>query len=264
MKLVGRNHMMPQHSVSECIRFFQNCGYEGIELSVLRSMGNAILSEIMEDYTIKQVMEVCAEKPGFAVSSLSCHNNYVTDDFVFEVQKKLLKTAKKYQTDIVIMSTFVPYELREGNEKELYAKLEERTRELCRVAEGEGTMIAIEVEPNQLFRNLAIFLDMAERINSPALKLNFDIGHLYLSEIDIAKAAQRSKDYIVHAHIENMCMGEHCHKLPWDGEIDLKAACKSLNDVGFDGYIALDLYLQDYAKVSAECVQYINNVVFEK
>ncbi len=264
MNLVGRNHPITTQSITETIRFFQRCGYDGLELSVLRGMSNVVLLELLEDYAIRRVREAVAEQPGFHISALSCHANYVTDDFIYDVQKRLLRTARAYGTDIVILSTFVPYAEREARRDELYAELTKRTAELCRAAEGEGVRIAVEVEPNQLFANLDTFLDMAERLRSPALKLNFDIGHMFLSEESVSAAAQRAREYIVHGHIDNMRRGEHCHLLPWDGEIDLVAACGELRAAGFDGDLALDLYLQDYVEVSPACVRYLRDEVFAK
>ena len=89
----------------------------------------------------------------------------------------------------------------------MYDKLVERTGELCKAAEYHGVKLAIEVEPNQLFHNLKSFFDVAEKVNSPALKLNFDVGHMYLSEVDLEQAIDRAKDFIVYSHIDNMCMG---------------------------------------------------------
>ena len=45
----------------------------------------------------------------------------------------------------------------------------------------------------------------------------------FLSEPDLLKAIEDAKDFTVHCHIDNMGRGEHCHKLPWLGDIDLMA-----------------------------------------
>ncbi len=263
MKLAGRNHVLPHMTLTEAIRFMQDVGYDAIELSALRGQ-SGVFPEVTEDYVIRHILECVKQKPGFEISALSCHANYVTDDFIYSVQERMLRCAHQYGTDIVIMSTFVPFEERENNAERLYEQLVVKTRSLCDIAEKEGVRIAIEVEPNQLFRSLGVFFDVVKAVNSSALKLNFDIGHIFLSELDVGEAIKQSKDYIVHAHIDNMCRGEHCHKLPWDGEIDLVDACQKLKDNGFDGTMALDLYLHDYAAVSAQCVSYIKEQVFSK
>ena len=90
------------------------------------------------------------------------------------------------------MSTFVEDQEKE-NHPELYDKLAVRTKELCNVAEDNGVKLVIEVEPHQLFQNLKSFFDVADKVNSPAFKLNFDIGHMYLSEVDLEKSDRSSQ-----------------------------------------------------------------------
>lgn len=261
MRLAGRNQALPRLSVTEAIHFMQQTGYDVIELSLLRGNGS-YLTELTEDFMIRHVLECIQEKPEFCVSAVSCHANYAVDDFVYQLQQRLLRTVRRYGTDIVIVSTYINYADRERRREELWAQLIDRTRHLCSIAEREGVRLAIEPEPNSIVSNLADFFRLAEAVDSPALKMNFDVGHAYLCEPDVEGAILRAKDYIVHGHIDNMRRGEHCHLLPWDGEIDLAAACRSLKQHGFDGTLALDLYIHDYAAVSADCVRYIKDNVY--
>ena len=261
MKLAGRNHIVTDRSLLETMRTYKDMGYDGMELSVLRGMTNAIVWDYMEDYVIDRV-RAFSEENNFPISAVSCHKNYVKDDVTLEAQKRLLRTAKCYGTDIVIVSTFMDFFERELNEKEVYDLLVKRTRILCDVAEENGVKLAIEVEPNQLFHNMRIFYEVADKLNSPAFKLNLDVGHLFLSEPDLIKAIEDAKDFTVHCHIDNMGRGEHCHKLPWLGDIDLKAAFDAIRANGYDGFAALDIYIQDYLEVSPECIRWIHENVF--
>lgn len=260
MYLAGRNHVVTHRSLIDTMQMFHDIGYKGMELSIVRGNSTVLAWDYMDDYVIDKVNEKSSELD-VKVTCMACHQNYVTDDVTFEAQKKLLKTAKKYNTDVVIMSTFIPFENREGH-PELYTELAKRTRTLCDIAEEEGVKIAIEVEPNQLVHNLKRFFALVEEVKSPALKLNFDVGHMYLSEVDIFKAMEQSKEFIVYSHIDNMCMGEHCHKLPWDGEINLKEVYDVMKQKYYDGPVSLDLYLQDYEKTAKQCLDYINKEVF--
>lgn len=262
MFLAARNQVILNRSLIDTMRMFSKIGYEGMELSIVRGLTDVLALDYLDDYVIQQVNAV-SDELSFPITALACHQNYATSDLTFQAQKELLKVARKYRTDVVIMSTFMPFEEREGN-PEIYEKLAERTKELCAVAEDNGVKIAIEVEPNQLFHNLKRFFDVADKVNSPAFKLNFDVGHIFLSEVDILAAIDQSKDFIVYSHIDNMCMGEHCHKLPWDGEIDLLPVYQKLKDTCYDGAVSLDIYLQDYEKVSPQCVAYINREIFSK
>jgi len=262
MFLAGRNQVIYNYSLIDTMRLFSKFGYGGMELSFVRGMTNILSLDYLDDYVINKVNEV-SDELSFPITALACHQNYATSDLTFQTQKRLVQTAKKYRTDVVIMSTFIPLEDREGN-TEIYDILLKRTKELCAVAEDNGVKIAIEVEPNQLIHNLKIFFDVADKVNSPALKINFDVGHIYLSEVDLMAAIDKSKDFIVYSHVENMCMGEHCHKLPWEGEIDLLSVYRKLKETCYDGAVSLDIYLQDYEKVSPQCIEYMNREVFSK
>lgn len=262
MFLAGRNQVITDRSLTGAMVMFHRLGYKGMELSIVRGLTNVLALDYMDDYVIERVNEL-SDELAFPITALACHQNYATDELTFNAQKQLLKAAPKYRTDVVIMSTFMPFEQREGH-PEVYDKLVERTRELCSIAEANGVKIAIEVEPNQLFHNLKRFFDVAEKVNSPAFKLNFDVGHMYLSEVDLMAAIDKAKDFIIYSHIDNMCMGEHCHKLPWDGEIDLLPVYRKLKETCYDGAVSLDIYLQNYEEVSPKCIQYVNGEVFSK
>jgi sugar phosphate isomerase/epimerase len=262
MYLAIRNQAVLKRSVISTMKVFKEMGYGGMELSMVRGLTDVLAMDYLDDYMINKINEV-SEELSFPITALACHQNYVTSDFTFEVQKKLLKTAPKYNTDLVIVSTFVPDQEKEDN-PELYDELVVRTKELCNVAEENGVKLVIEVEPHQLFQNLKTFFHVAEKVNSPAFKLNFDVGHMYLSEVDLEKAIDDAKDFIVYSHIENMYMGEHAHKLPWDGEIDLLSVYRKLKETCYDGPVSLDLYLQDYEEVAPKCLEYINREVFSK
>lgn len=261
MFLTARNQVIQNRSLIDAMRMFHKIGYGGMELSIVRGLTNVLALDYMDDYTIQKVNEV-SDELSFPITALACHQNYAIDDMTFQAQKQLLKTAPKYHTDVVIMSTFLPFEQRENN-PEIYNILVARTKELCSIAQDNGVKIAMEVEPNQQIHNLNRFFDIAEKVNSPAFKLNFDVGHIYLSEVDLMTAIDQTKDFIVYSHIDNMCMGEHCHKLPWEGEIDLRTVYEKMKKTCYDGAVSLDIYLQDYEAVSPKCIEYINREIFK-
>ena len=262
MFLAARNQVIRRHSLTDTMRMFHRIGYGGMELSIVRGMTQILALDYMDDYVIKEVNSV-SDELSFPITALACHANYVIDEDVFNAQKKLIKAAKKYRTNIVITSTGISLDARESNPG-IYDLMAKKTRELCNEAEENGVLIALEVEPNQICHNLKKFYELAERVKSPALKLNFDVGHIYLSEVDLFKAIDDAKEFIAYSHIENMCMGEHCHKLPWDGDIDLLPVYRKLKETCYDGPVSLDIYLQDYEKVAPECLEYVNREVFSK
>lgn len=262
MYLALRNQAVLRRSVVDTMRTFKKMGYGGIEIELVRGLTDVLALDYLEDFFIEKVNEV-AQELSFPVTALACHQNYVTNDFTFETTKRLIRTAPKYNTDLVIVSTWVDDYVKERS-PELYDILDVRTKELCNIAEEVGVKFAIEVEPHQLLNNLRSFFRVAEKVKSPNLKLNFDIGHIFLSEPDIYKAVDDAKDFIVYSHIENMILGEHAHKLPWEGDIDILKVYQKLKATCYDGPVSLDLYLQDYETVAKDCLDWVNREVFSK
>lgn len=264
MKLAARNQLMHRFSLIDSIREFRKMGYDGMELSIVRGMTDSLALDYLDGYVIDEVNKVCreGERP-FEISALSCHRNFVTDDFAMASLKKLINAAPKYGTDVVITATFIPFAVRENTEG-LFEKMAERTKELTCAAMDNGVNIAIEIEPENICSNVDTFLRLAKEVNSPALKLNCDIGHFFLCEPDIYIAIERCAKYIAHVHVENMRRGEHCHKLPWEGEMDLVAVFKKLNEAGFNGFASLDIYIEDYYTAALKCADYIKKEVFSR
>lgn len=198
MYLALRNQAVLRRSVVDTMRLFKAMGYGGIELELVRGLTDVLALDYLDDFFIEKVNEVSQEL-SFPVTAVSCHQNYVTDDFTFETTKRLIRTAPKYHTDLVIVSTAIS-DYEKEKHPELYDVLDIRTKELCNVAEEAGVRFTIEIEPHQLLNNLKSFFRVAEKVKSPNFKLNFDIGHVFLSEGgNLFKAIDDAKEFIVYS-----------------------------------------------------------------
>src|SRR6516164_7871780 len=89
-------------------------------------------------------------------------------------------------------------------------------------AEKEGVLLLVEPEPGLLIETADQFLEFMQHIDSPAVGLNFDIGHFYCVGDDPAPTVQRLAKYIRHFHLEDIAATRvHHHLIPGEGAIDL-------------------------------------------
>jgi sugar phosphate isomerase/epimerase len=95
--------------------------------------------------------------------------------------------------------------------------------ELCKIAEDCGIFLAVEFEPGFVVDSTALLLASFDEIVSPALRVNADIGHIFLQDPDPMRPIAACAGRIVHAHLENMKKGVHNHLVPWEGDMDLPA-----------------------------------------
>src|SRR5437764_2932519 len=71
-------------------------------------------------------------------------------------------------------------------------------------AEKEGVLLLVEPEPGLLVETVDQFLEFMRHIDSPAVAMNFDIGHAYCVGDEPADVIPRAAKYIRHFHLEDI------------------------------------------------------------
>jgi sugar phosphate isomerase/epimerase len=110
-------------------------------------------------------------------------------------------------------------------------------------AEKEGVLLLIEPEPGLLIETADQFLELMHYIDSPAVGLNFDIGHAYCVGDEPATTIPRVAKYIRHFHLEDIAATRvHHHLVPGEGAIDFAATFQAIRQIGYDGWVTIELY----------------------
>jgi len=110
-------------------------------------------------------------------------------------------------------------------------------------AENEGVLLLVEPEPGLLIESADQFLEFMHHIDSPAVALNFDIGHAYCVGDEPAETIPRLARYIRHFHLEDIAASRvHHHLIPGDGAIDFAATFRAIRSIGYDGWVTIELY----------------------
>src|SRR5207253_8675679 len=87
------------------------------------------------------------------------------------------------------------------------------------------------------------YLEFAAKIQSPMLGLNFDIGHFYCVKDDPPATVHKLKEHIRHVHLEDIAATRvHHHLVPGEGVIDFPATLAALHEIGYDGWVTIELY----------------------
>jgi sugar phosphate isomerase/epimerase len=110
-------------------------------------------------------------------------------------------------------------------------------------AEKEGVLLLVEPEPGLLIETADQFEEFMKHIDSPAVGLNFDIGHHYCVNDEPGPTIERLAKYVRHIHLEDIAATRvHHHLIPGDGAIDFAATLKSIKKIGYQGWITIELY----------------------
>jgi len=110
-------------------------------------------------------------------------------------------------------------------------------------AEATGVKLLIEPEPELFIENSAEYKRFIKDFQSPALGLNFDIGHFYCVGEDPAAAFEDLYEWVGHVHLEDIADTRvHNHLIPGLGVIDYPAVFEAMKRLGYTGDISLELY----------------------
>ena len=114
---------------------------------------------------------------------------------------------------------------------------------LAEHAEKLGVLLLIEPEPELLLERTDQYIEIHERVNSPALGLNFDVGHAFCMSEDLPKAIEALAPLTRHYHLEDIAATRvHHHLVPGDGAIDFAEVVAAIRQTGYDGWLTVELY----------------------
>ncbi|MCC6176497.1 MAG: sugar phosphate isomerase/epimerase [Chloroflexi bacterium] len=127
-------------------------------------------------------------------------------------------------------------------------------------AERHGVVIGIEPEPGLIIERTDQYLRFMERVSSPMVGMNLDVGHLFCVGEDPADAARRLGPHVRHIQIEDIAASrEHRHLAPGAGVIDFAAFRRALDDIDYDGFVTVELYpyLEDPSAAARQSLEHL-------
>lgn len=120
--------------------------------------------------------------------------------------------------------------------------LEESLRELVDYAAERSIRIGIEYEPGLLVENCEELSMLLDRIESPSLGANLDVGHSHVIGENPDEVIACLGPKIFHIHIEDIRARKHYHRIPGTGDMDFGKLFGILTDHGYEGFVTVELY----------------------
>jgi sugar phosphate isomerase/epimerase len=115
-------------------------------------------------------------------------------------------------------------------------------KRLCEAAEPLGVRIGIEYEPGLLVERAEELAEVIERVGSPLLGANLDIGHSWLAGESPEEAVAILAGRIWNLHLEDIAGRKHYHLIPGDGDLPFSRYLAALEEAGYRGFGTVELY----------------------
>jgi sugar phosphate isomerase/epimerase len=243
--------------VESAIERIAAAGYSGIEL--LADVPHAWPAGLLG--VQKQAIRTALDRHGLAISNINAfmmnaiadprqpywHPGWTDPDRHYRaIRREHTKRALRLAADLGAgsISTEPGGELAAGQSREEATTIfYDEIMPCLDLAADCGVTLLIEPEPGLLIERFGQYLEFAERVNHPALGLNFDVGHAYCVGEDPAEWVPRMKAHTRHYHVEDIAATRvHHHLVPGEGAIDFDAVLRAIAEHSPGIWVTVELY----------------------
>jgi inosose dehydratase len=236
---------MPTVPVDVLIPFLATTGYDGIELtvipgyttelSVLDSAERKRIAQMLRDYHL--------ELPAIAAQTSMIDR----DPALAAIHAKRLTDAVDLAVDWAQDGKPPAVDTTVGGVSEDWEPLKEllfeRMGALVRYGEQHGVVIAAEPHVGNMLDTPARVLELLHTIDSPFLKLNFDISHFNVQGIPYQESVAALAPHSVHTHVksERGIAPNHEFLIPGEADFDWVGYLHAMRAAGYDEYITAEV-----------------------
>ncbi len=251
MKFAFSTNAYRNYSLEESIDSISEAGYSAIEIMCDTPHAYPPISDekirSIKKSLKKNNMEI-SNMNGFMMCAIQDfhHPSWIEEDPSFRQQRinhtiNCLELANKLGVKTVSTEPGGPPTNSSNNDQlELFAQ---GINDVIPIAEKNNVKLLIEPEPELLIEKSSEFINFISRFESKYLGLNFDIGHFFCVNEEPAELIKTLADYISHIHLEDISKDRvHKHLIPGEGVIDFHSIFKAIEEIGYDGYITVELY----------------------
>lgn len=257
MQLAFSTNAYLNYSLAEAARRLAALGYRGVE--IMADVPHAWPAFLLEEQ--KQAIRDTLRQNGLAIANINgfmmhavndprqryWHPSWIEPDRHYrqiriDHTKRCLTLARELGAPNITTEPGGPVEPGQSWSQALRLFVE-GLKPVAEHAEKEGVLLLVEPEPGLLIEKMDQYLELRRHIDSPAVGLNFDIGHAYCVGDDPAATIPRLAEHIRHIHLEDIAATRvHQHLVPGDGAIDFVAVLRALRTIDYRGWVTIELY----------------------
>jgi sugar phosphate isomerase/epimerase len=278
MRLAYSSNAYMNFSIEETIARIAAIGYQGLEL--LADVPHAWPAGLLEER--KAAIRKCLDENGLAIANVNgfmmnavadprqpyWHPSWIEADRHYrairrEHTKRALRLAKELGAPSIQTEPGGP--LAPGQTWHAAADVfYDEIMPCVALAEQLEVSLLIEPEPGLMIERFEQYLEFADRIGSPWVGLNFDIGHAFCVGEDPERWIARMAPHTKHYHLEDIATTrKHAHLVPGRGAIDFSAVLGEIAASGYEGWVTVELYpyIDDPDAAGREAKQFLEAII---
>jgi sugar phosphate isomerase/epimerase len=241
-------------SLADTINILSEIGYTGVE--ILCDLPHAY-PKILTDSDVSEIKQLLS-KLRISISNLNAftlfaigdthHPSWIEKDPAYrklriEHTLDCIKLAHKLGANNISTEPGGPVMNQGLTESELLKIFVDGIHQILETAEEQHVTVLVEPEPGLLIENSEQFVRFIKNFDAESIGLNLDIGHFFCVGEDPSHVIIKLSDYVRHVHLEDISADRaHNHLILGEGAINIDSAFRSLKDIGYDGFVTVELY----------------------
>ena len=245
MKLGYSTWGMPTVPIDTALQHLADLGFDGVEIAVLpRYTTDLSTLDNAERTRIANLLR----QHNLTLSAIASHTDLLAPEpDQLDANIARLKTAINLAVDWTLDDQPPCIETTPGGKPEQWdshkALLAERFGALAAYAGEHGVTLAIEPHIGAAIERPDQVRELIELVDSPYLRVNFDISHFNILGIPIETSVAALVDYAAHTHVKDE-RGLHPDfefLIPGEGDFDYVRYLKAMQSHGYDGFITAEV-----------------------
>lgn len=250
MRLACQEHLIPGDDLVAKWEAASNAGFEAIEL---HGHGDFAFRDRLDELLV-------ARRAGVAMPTVCVIMEHFIGDFDPVKRRDAINNMKSLLSVMAAIEGFgaitpasygmfsarlPPYKPPRTAEED-HEVLVEGVAELGEHAGREGVVLLLEPlnrYEDHMLNTVAQAVALCEEVGCESVKVMGDLYHMNIEEDDIPRSIRKAGHHLAHVHVADSNR-EH----PGTGHIDFHAALAALNDIGFNGCLAMECGLRGEPK----------------
>ena len=245
MKLGYSTWGMPTVPIDTAIHHIAQLGYDGIELTIIPRFTTELST--LDAAERKRIADMLKQH-NLALPAIAAHSSLLkTDAAAHERNMWRLKGGVDLAVELAQGDELPAVNTTPGGKPEQWETLKnflaERVGELVDYAAERGVTIAMEPHIGAIIDTPAKVLELLESVNSPYLKVNFDISHFDIVGMSTEETVSALAAVSAHTHVKDQrgIAPDFEFLIPGEGTFDYVGYLKAMQAHGYDGFITAEV-----------------------
>jgi inosose dehydratase len=236
---------MPDVPVDRALPFLAGLGFDAVELAVLPNYTTSVETLTPED---RRRIKGLYERYGLFMPAISAHRSLLDEDP--EGHRKdmgILTRAIDLCAEWAdgaghpVMDTVLGGVPEDWDTKRDF--ILDRVGDLVRYAGAAGVVIGMEAHIGAALDTAEKSVWLVQAVDSPYLRLNFDISHFDILGMPIEEAVRLMAPYAAHTHVKDQRgrVPDYQFLIPGEGDFDFVAYLDAMHRAGYTGSITAEI-----------------------